>query len=58
MKEVSKAVNDVYLKANDQEDGMKSYGRMVDLLLAEYFDESVSDRSASDKPASDKPVSE
>ena len=29
------AVNDSYLKANKQEDGVKSYGRMVDLLLAE-----------------------
>ena len=29
-------VNDTYLKANNQEDGVKSYGRMVDLLLAEY----------------------
>ncbi|MBE5929989.1 MAG: DUF3810 domain-containing protein [Lachnospiraceae bacterium] len=29
-------VNDVYLKANEQEDGVKSYGRVVDLLLAEY----------------------
>jgi amino acid transporter len=29
-------VNDQYLKANRQEDGVKSYGRMVDLLLAEY----------------------
>lgn len=32
--EVSDKVNDVYLKANAQEDGTKSYGRMVDLLLA------------------------
>ena len=32
--EVSDKVNDVYLKANAQEDGVKSYGRMVDLLLA------------------------
>lgn len=39
VKEASKAANDVYLKANDQKDGMKSYGRMVDLLLAEYFDQ-------------------
>ena len=30
------AINDSYLKANDQEDGVQSYGRMVDLLLAEY----------------------
>ncbi len=34
--QVSSAVNDSYLKANRQEDGVKSYGRMVDLLLAEY----------------------
>lgn len=27
--------NDAYLKANDQSDGVRSYGRMVDLLLAE-----------------------
>ena len=30
------AINDSYLKANDQEDGVQSYGRVVDLLLAEY----------------------
>lgn len=29
-------VNDSYLKSNRQEDGVKSYGRMVDLLLAEF----------------------
>ena len=29
-------VNDAYLKANDQQDGLKSYGRMVDLLIAFY----------------------
>ena len=29
-------LNDVYLKANHQEDGVQSYGRMVDLLLAEF----------------------
>lgn len=32
---ISSAVNDAYLKANRQEEGVKSYGRMVDLLLAE-----------------------
>lgn len=32
----SDTVNDSYLKANSQSDGVKSYGRMVDLLLAEY----------------------
>lgn len=34
--EVSNQVNDAYLKANGQENGVKSYGRMVDLLLAYY----------------------
>lgn len=33
---VSNKINDTYLKANDQSDGVKSYGRMVDLLLAKY----------------------
>lgn len=33
---ISNSMNDTYLKANRQEDGVKSYGRMVDLLLAEY----------------------
>lgn len=32
--EVSNTVNDTYLKINKQTDGVKSYGRMVDLLLA------------------------
>lgn len=29
-------INDTYLKTNNQEDGVQSYGRMVDLLLAAY----------------------
>lgn len=33
--EISNKVNDTYLKANNQHDGVRSYGRMVDLLLAE-----------------------
>ncbi len=33
--EKAEAVNNTYLQANDQTDGVKSYGRMVDLLLAE-----------------------
>ena len=37
--EASDRMNDAYLKANAQRDGVKSYGRMVDLLLAEYRDE-------------------
>ncbi|WP_313339153.1 DUF3810 domain-containing protein [Sedimentibacter sp.] len=34
--EISNKVNDAYLKANNQKDGVKSYGRMVDLLIAYY----------------------
>ena len=34
--DAAEQVNDAYLKANRQEDGVESYGRMVDLLLA-YF---------------------
>lgn len=34
--EVSNQVNDTYLKANGQENGVKSYGKMIDLLLAQY----------------------
>ncbi|THG37124.1 DUF3810 domain-containing protein [Adlercreutzia caecimuris] len=33
--EASNAANNAYLKANQQTDGTRSYGRMVDLLLAE-----------------------
>lgn len=32
--EISDRVNDTYLKINDQKDGVQSYGKMVDLLLA------------------------
>ena len=34
--EASSRVNDTYLKANSQTDGIQSYGRMVDLLLGYY----------------------
>lgn len=40
--EVSEQINDHYLKANGQSDGVKSYGRMADLLTA-YLKEDVSD---------------
>lgn len=33
---ISNKVNDTYLKANNQSDGVNSYGRMLDLLLAYY----------------------
>lgn len=34
--EASNAINDTYLKANNLADGTQSYGRMVDLMLAQY----------------------
>ncbi len=34
--EISDAVNDLYLKANGQEQGVKSYGLVVDLAVAYY----------------------
>lgn len=34
--EIQERINDTYLKSNKQADGIYSYGRMVDLLLAEY----------------------
>lgn len=34
--QVSASVNNAYLMANSQSDGVQSYGRMVDLLLADY----------------------
>ena len=36
IEEISEKVNDTYLKANRQKDGVYSYDRMVSLLLAEY----------------------
>ena len=37
--EASTQMNDRYLKAHSQEDGVRSYGRMVDLMLAYYKDQ-------------------
>ncbi|HEX3028756.1 MAG TPA: DUF3810 domain-containing protein [Clostridia bacterium] len=37
------AVNNAYLKANNQKDGTKSYGRMVDLLIAKYRKDGLND---------------
>ncbi|MDO4325627.1 MAG: DUF3810 domain-containing protein [bacterium] len=34
--EAANQMNDTYLKINSQEDGVKSYGRVVDLMLAYY----------------------
>ena len=33
---VSDGINDLFLKANDQEEGLESYSMVVELLLAEY----------------------
>ena len=41
--EISDKMNDTYLRANAQTDGVKSYGRMVDLLLAERRNGGVKD---------------
>lgn len=35
--EVAEAMNDVYLKINDQPEGTKSYGRVVDLAIADHL---------------------
>lgn len=36
--EAANQINDTYLKMNRQTDGVQSYGRMVDLMLAHYRD--------------------
>ena len=36
VEQVSDKINNIYLKANMQKDGVYSYGRMVDLLIAEF----------------------
>lgn len=33
---IGSTLNDAYIKANKQKDGVKSYGRVVDLLIAQY----------------------
>ncbi|MBE7056305.1 MAG: DUF3810 domain-containing protein [Ruminococcaceae bacterium] len=35
--EISEKVNDTYLQANNIKDGVASYGRLTDLLLADYY---------------------
>ncbi len=37
IEKASDKLNDTYLKINRQQDGVRSYGRMVDLLLAEFL---------------------
>lgn len=38
VEKVASKVNDTYLKANSQTDGIQSYGRMVDLLLEDFIE--------------------
>jgi hypothetical protein len=35
--DTAESVNDIFLKSNRQEDGIRSYGRMVDLIVAYYY---------------------
>ena len=44
--EIKEKTNDAQLKFNHQEDGVKSYGRVVDLMLA-YYREEIESRKAS-----------
>ena len=37
--EVQDRVNDAYLKANDQKDGIQSYGMLTTLMLMNYYDQ-------------------
>ncbi len=37
--EIVNKINDSYLKAYSQEDGIKSYGKFVDLLIADFLDD-------------------
>lgn len=37
----AESVNDAYLRQNDQQDGTKSYGRVVDLLIAYYKESEI-----------------
>lgn len=43
VEKTSQKLNNAYLKSNYQEDGIHSYGRMVDLLIAEYRQKNKSD---------------
>ncbi len=54
--EVSDRVNDAYLKANGQEHGVRSYGRMVDLLLAERRARLGDSRTETKPPAEPEPA--
>ena len=38
VQEISEKSNDIYLKTNRQESGVKSYGEVVDLIVAYYFE--------------------
>ena len=42
--EVQDRVNDAYLKANDQKDGIQSYGMLTTMMLMHYYDRSFSNQ--------------
>lgn len=39
--DVADKVNEIYLKSNNQPEGMKSYGKFVDLLIADYLKDGI-----------------
>ena len=41
MQDAAQQVNDAYLKAFDEEDGVESYGKAADLLIAWYLQETA-----------------
>lgn len=43
VEQIATAINDTYIKANGQHEGVISYGRVVDLMLADYVQNVVTD---------------
>ena len=41
VQDAAQQVNDAYLKAFDEEDGVESYGKAADLLIAWYLQETA-----------------
>ena len=53
---LTRNINDIYLKSNRQKEGVYSYDRMVDLLIAEYRAKRPPPRSTLDDPANPAPA--
>jgi len=49
--DISDTVNDLYLKANDRPEGVKSYGKMVDLLISEYRSKQTEQKTETENTA-------